>query len=245
MKIIQLRGEGECVVCGKKTEAKMIRYCEKCYEKEENKKRKEDAMQEYHRLFAASNISARAHNVFLDKIRPTRGQKDIVEGLLNSIEEFNHDRWGLPYLFGEVGTGKSLLSMSSASTAMLNKGASAFYVHIPDLMNDIEYYRKNKDRILGCDFLIMDDLGHHNVSDYTVNLLFTILNDRMAGNHGTMIVSNFSIEGFIEKIVNDGTRRETANAIRDRISSMCLPVELVGENVRLRKATERAWKSKK
>ena len=91
----------------------------------------------------------------------------------------------------------------------------------------------------------MDDLGHHNVSDYTVNLLFTILNDRMAGNHGTMIVSNFSIEGFIEKIVNDGTRRETANAIRDRISSMCLPVELVGENVRLRKATERAWKSKK
>ena len=238
----QLLEEGQCVSCGKKTEAKLLRYCDSCYEKEKARMARESLTQEYNRLFAISNIPPRAHNVFLEKVKPTSGQKEIVEFLLGQIDSFDHDRWHLPYLFGGVGVGKSLLAVAAANTAMLNKGASVFYLHVSNLMNDLEYFRENKQNILGCDFLILDDLGHHNVSEYTINLLFTILNDRMSGNHGTMIVSNFTADEFVNKTISKGIPTQTVDAIRDRISSMCVPMELVGENVRMRKATQRAWK---
>jgi DNA replication protein DnaC len=135
--------------------------------------------------------------------------------------------------------------MAAANTLMRTKGGSAFYVHTSSLMNDIEYYRNNRDQMTRCDLLILDDLGHHNVSDYTINLLFAILNDRLAGNYGIMIISNFSRASFIERVLAKGIEAETVNAVRDRLLAMCDPIEVVSENVRKSRSLERKKAAKK
>ncbi len=118
------------------------------------------------------------------------------------IEEFGSHYRNL-FFCGTVGTGKSFLSCCIAKEVM-DRGYSVIYFSANALFQKIaEYTFTTKDKealaqfkndLLGCDLLIIDDLGTESVNSFVTAELFHCLNERHLHRRSTIISSNLTIE---------------------------------------------------
>lgn len=107
------------------------------------------------------------------------------------------------FFCGTVGTGKSFLSCCIAKEVM-DKGYSVIYFSASALfqkiseytfaMKDKEALAQFKNDLLGCDLLIIDDLGTESVNSFVTSELFNCLNERHLRQRSTIISSNLTIE---------------------------------------------------
>ena len=104
---------------------------------------------------------------------------------------------------GQVGSGKSHLSMAIANSLM-KKGVGVLYmpyresiISIKQSMMDKEYYQKSINRFKMCKVLLIDDLFKGSITGSDVNIMFEIINFRYL-NGMPMIVS---CERSIEEIM--------------------------------------------
>ena len=79
--------------------------------------------------------------------------------------------------------------------------------------------------------LIIDDLGKERPSEWTLEKLFTIINNRYENNLPVVITTNYNRDRLRERLANR-TNYEIADAIISRLYEMCKGINIKGTDKR-------------
>lgn len=137
---------------------------------------------------------------------------------------------------GGTGLGKTHLSTAIAKT-VIEAGFDVVYETAINLFSDYESERFERtrraedevsltDRYRTCDLLIMDDLGAELTNQFTVSVLYNLLNTRMGLGRSTVISTNLSAEEL---------RKRYTDRIASRLFGTYLTFFFRGDDIRMKK----------
>lgn len=164
--------------------------------------------------------------------------KGIPQRFLNvSVEDFPNFKFGprptSKYLFGSTGVGKTRLmwTMAKELISYFAINTDFEFISVPKLLHDIRQCYQRSDnsekKIVElysfANYLFLDDLGVEKTSEWTMQILYLILNTRYEEDFPTIISSNLSLSELSSHL---GER------ITSRISEMCELVKLAGTDRR-------------
>ena len=136
---------------------------------------------------------------------------------LNDYEKIKHDRKNSILLCGQVGSGKTHLSIG-LTLNLLKQGVSVVYMPYRDIitkikqnMLDKEYYKRELSKYQNADVLLIDDLYKGKITEADINIMFEVVNYRYL-NYLPIIVSS---EFEITRLLNFD------EAVGSRIYEMC------------------------
>ena len=89
-----------------------------------------------------------------------------------------------------------------------------------------EQARKDADRYMACDLLIVDDLGTEMPGQFTTAALYGLINDRLLSGKPTIISTNLTIEEF---------ERRYNRQIASRLRGSYTRIPFLGEDIRVLK----------
>lgn len=137
------------------------------------------------------------------------------------------------FLTGSTGTGKTHLAIAVLQEWMRNGHTGAFYT-VPELMLQMRrLIDENKaeaeyiDRLTAVEMLVLDDLGAEKDSEWVLERLFMIINNRHIHGRITVITSNLMLEELEQRGGLQWRR------ICSRIAGMSRSFRLLGEDMRL------------
>jgi DNA replication protein DnaC len=157
-----------------------------------------------------------------------------VRAYVDELDQRLDEGRGL-WLFGETpGTGKTTLAML-ISTAALAAGHSVAIYSLPKLLARIrqtydaqpggDSYTTFFDRLTAVDLLHIDDLGAEKRSDWVLEQLYALVNERYESRRSMLITTNLKHEELEEQI---GPRTVS------RLAQTCEEVEVRGQDQRWR-----------
>lgn len=134
---------------------------------------------------------------------------------------------------GDTGLGKTFLSACIARSVADN-GYSVVYESAAHLFARLErakfsgdeQARKDADKYIACDLLIVDDLGTEMPGQFTTAALYTLLNDRLLSGKPTIISTNLNSEDFSHRYSPQIASRLRGNFTR---------IPFVGRDIRMMK----------
>ncbi len=115
------------------------------------------------------------------------------------------------FLYGETGLGKTHLSLAIAG-AVTQKGYGVIYGSAQNLLDRMERERFKgeadgaTEAILGCDLLVLDDLGAEFSTQFSVAAVYNILNTRLQSGRPVIISTNLTVKELEKRY----TRRITS-----------------------------------
>jgi len=192
----------------------------------------------------ASQIPPRYRGVSLD--RPPlsdmardpgrRAVYEVVKGFVDAVEERLDAGAGL-WLMGDVGTGKTTLAML-VSKAALEAGRTVAIYSLPRLLARIrrtyeageaeDSYLAFFERLASVDLLHVDDLGAEKSSDWVLEQLYAIVDERYESQRSIVVTTNLQ---------PDELERQIGPRTVSRLVEMCGdPLPLFGEDRRYRVA---------
>ena len=136
---------------------------------------------------------------------------------------------------GGTGLGKTYLSACIARV-VAGKGFSVCYDSAAAALEAFEVQKFSRDqeageaasarvrRMLGCDLMILDDLGTEMISSISLSALYTLLNTRLVNGKKIIIITNCSDEELLKKYTPQ---------ICSRIKGEFLRLPFVGRDIRL------------
>ena len=135
---------------------------------------------------------------------------------------------------GDTGLGKTFLSACIARTVADN-GYSVVYETAGHLFTKMErakfandeQARKECEKYLACDLLIVDDLGTEMPGQFTTSALYGLVNDRIQSGKPTIISTNLTSEEFAHRY-----NRQIASRLRGSF----VRVPFLGEDIRVIKS---------
>ena len=137
----------------------------------------------------------------VDVVRPVQV---FVRNIAKNISE-GHGLW----FEGDVGTGKTALAML-VSQAALKEGLSVAIYSVPHLLAKIRdtYDSANPDRsyvrffrqLTNVDLLHLDDMGAQKQTDWVLEQLYSLVNERYENERSIMITTNLALAGLEEQI---------------------------------------------
>lgn len=89
------------------------------------------------------------------------------------------------------------------------------------------------DRLLGCQFLILDDFGMERQTEFAREQVFNLINGRYLNGNPIIMTTNLTLQ----QMKNPQTMAE--QRIYDRVLEMCVPVCFEGESLRREKAGQK------
>ena len=117
-------------------------------------------------------------------------------------------------MMGRTGLGKTHLSLA-IGREVIEKGFGVIYVSAQNIFDKIEQEHFSKSGsekestlslVLSCDLLILDDLGAEFSTNFTVSMLYNIINTRINAHIPTIINTNLSLlelqQKYSERIVS-------------------------------------------
>lgn len=136
------------------------------------------------------------------------------------------------WLFGDTGTGKTTLAMLVSKAALEANRSVAIY-SLPKLLARIrrtydaepggDSYLAFFERLTSVDLLHVDDLGAEKRSDWVLEQLYALVNERYEAERSVMVTTNLPHEDLEEQI---GSRTVS------RLSQMCDEIPLFGADRR-------------
>jgi DNA replication protein DnaC len=191
----------------------------------------------------ASTIPRKYQGVSLDRppisdMAATRAQAPVYKAVKEFVEQIG-DRLaageGL-WLMGDVGTGKTTLAMLVSKAAVEAQHTVAIY-SLPHLLARIrrtydddagEGYLEFFERLTSVDLLHIDDLGVEKRSDWALEQLYAIVNERYEAQRSIVVTTNLDQTALEEQI---GPRTVS------RLVEICGdPLPLFGDDLRYRVA---------
>jgi DNA replication protein DnaC len=130
-----------------------------------------------------------------------------VRGFIDAIDERLEAGTGL-WLMGDVGTGKTALAMLASKHA-LEAGYSAAIYSAPKLMAHIRAtygadtggdYLELFEKLTAVDLLHVDDLGAEKKTDWVLEQLYSIVNERYEAERSMIVTTNLAPERLEEQI---------------------------------------------
>ena len=187
----------------------------------------------------ASTIPARYRGVSFDRPPVSDMARDLqtkaavaeVQGFVDELEQRLDEGRGL-WLFGDTGTGKTTLAMLISSAA-LEAGRTVAIYSLPKLLARIrrtydaepggDNYLSFFERLTSVDLLHIDDLGAEKRSDWVLEQLYALINERYETQRSILITTNLAHEDLEEQI---GPRTVS------RLTQMCDEVPVFGTDRR-------------
>ncbi len=161
-----------------------------------------------------------------------------VQAITDYIEELDQriaDGRGL-WIEGDVGTGKTTLAMLVSKCA-IEAGRSVALYSLPRLLARIRRtydggagelsYLEFFNRLTSVDLLHLDDLGAEKRSDWVLEQLYAIVDERYATNRSMLVTTNLELPDLEQQI---GARTVS------RLVEICEVVPLYGDDRRFRAA---------
>jgi DNA replication protein DnaC len=154
-----------------------------------------------------------------------------VRGFVDDLDVRLQEGRGL-WLFGDTGTGKTTLAML-ISKAALEAGKTVAIYSLPKLLARIrrtydsepggDSYLSFFERLTSVDLLHIDDLGAEKRSDWVLEQLYALVNERYEAQRSILITTNLPHPELEEQI---GSRTVS------RLTQICDEVEVRGEDRR-------------
>ncbi|HEY2716157.1 MAG TPA: ATP-binding protein [Solirubrobacterales bacterium] len=191
----------------------------------------------------ASAIPARYRGVSFERPPVSDMARDLqtkaavgdVRGFVEDLDERLDEGRGL-WLFGDTGTGKTTLAMLISSAA-LESGRTVAIYSLPKLLARIrrtydaepggDNYLSFFERLTSVDLLHIDDLGAEKRSDWVLEQLYALINERYETKRSVLITTNLPHEELEEQI---GPRTVS------RLTQMCDEVPVFGSDRRYGRA---------
>ena len=139
------------------------------------------------------------------QLSPRANMDLIYEVCLSYARKFDRFHFKNLLLSGAPGLGKTFLSACIARTVS-ERGYSVVYDTAANVFAQFEARKFQRDgadqreardetrRYLGCDLLILDDLGSELTTQFTQASLYELVNNRLVSGRHTVISSNLSLE---------------------------------------------------
>lgn len=198
---------------------------EKIKKEKELAEEQELRKQKIESILGKSGIKKRYLSRTIDSFSVTAENKrsfEVATDYIKNFREYFTQGKGL-YLEGPCGTGKTHLAIAIA-LAIINTGVPVICKTSIDILGDIKRcYERNsevtEEEVLEAyktvDLLIIDDLGKEQVTEWSVPVLYSILNERYEALLPTIITTNYNTTALAEKLSAKGDT-ETAKAIISR-----------------------------
>ncbi|MBU5454289.1 ATP-binding protein [Caproiciproducens sp. MSJ-32] len=132
-----------------------------------------------------------------DKYTPRRNIENIVKYFKEEfIPNFNNIDENILF-YGNSGTGKTFLSCCIAKE-LLDNGHLVVYRTIDELIKNLreiifENNQELEDLLINCDFLIIDDLGAEQITDFSTTEFFNLLNKKLLKKKKMLVSTNLSL----------------------------------------------------
>jgi DNA replication protein DnaC len=135
-----------------------------------------------------------------------------VRSFIHSVDERLAAGDGL-WFYGDVGTGKTSLAMLVSKAALERDHSVAIY-SVPRLIAEIRntYERDSGDsyvqlfrRLCGVDLLHLDDLGAERTTDWVLEQLYSIVNERWQDRRSIVVTTNISNREDLERQIGRRT----------------------------------------
>ncbi|NLF34653.1 MAG: ATP-binding protein [Clostridiales bacterium] len=170
-------------------------------------------------------------------ISPRENMEMVSEICRNYAQRFGRFYFNNLLLTGAPGLGKTFLSACIARTVSENgfsvvyDTAGQIFAHFEDqkFSRDTETASEARDetrRYLGCDLLILDDLGSELTTPFVQAALYRIVNTRLVGAQHTVISTNLSM---------DELRRRYTPQVASRLEGEYRALPFFGDDIRMLK----------
>lgn len=128
------------------------------------------------------------------------------------------------YIHGPSRAGKTYCA-SAMAKAFISAGYSVILTTSLEMLDSIkESFDGNSklgpSRFIGCDVLIIDDIGKENANAWVMTMLFQVINARYESMHPTIVTSQYSPFELTARMSRSG-ERESATAIVERLKETC------------------------
>jgi istB domain protein ATP-binding protein len=174
--------------------------------------------------FVVNDVNRKAYEIAKSYVDNWQENKDKGEGL---------------YFEGTCGTGKTHLAVAIAMK-LINQGVPVICKTSIDLLASIKqsYERDstvNEEDVIEAyntvDLLVIDDLGKERATEWSVPILYRIINDRYENMLPTVITTNYNTDDLIDKL-NASNDNEKAEAIISRFKGSASCVTMAWEDYR-------------
>lgn len=171
----------------------------------------------------------------------TADNKAAVKAANELVE---NPQFGL-YIYGKPGTGKTFLAAIIAQE-LIHKGKSVIFGDVPSVLDDLKDTfdggGENKlsqlmSMLAETDMLVLDDLGTEVPTEWAVERLYKIINDRYNSDKPLIVTSNYK-PNIVGERMNHPKKKEgtydsvTGDRIISRLLQMCKGVMIKGEDRR-------------
>jgi DNA replication protein DnaC len=198
-----------------------------------------ERMNRGHNRGISSVIPARYRGVSFDRPPVSDMARDLqtkagvteVHAFIDDLDRRLTEGRGL-WIFGDTGTGKTTLAML-ISKAALEAGRSVAIYSLPKLLARIrrtydsepggDSYLSLFDKLTSVDLLHIDDLGAEKRSDWVLEQLYALVNERYETERSVIITTNLGHEELEEQI---GSRTVS------RLTEICDEIEVHGHDRR-------------
>ena len=134
------------------------------------------------------------------------------------------------YIFGDVGTLKTHLA-SATARILVQHGVGVKFSAMWKILDEIKAgFRENYDplpKYQRAKVLVLDDLGKESPTDYALERIFALVDERNARMLPTAITTQYKPSRLIERLAKNGDE-DTAIAIVSRLRQDCRAIELDG-----------------
>ena len=160
---------------------------------------------------------------------PYNHMKRIYDYCVSYADYFSTSNKSL-LMLGSAGLGKTHLACAIANVVMKN-GYTVMYSSSQSLFSKIEQSRYSDEDIisdiLNCDLFILDDLGAESMTNYSLSVLYNIVNTRMIENKPCIYTSNLTSQAALQKRYGE--------KISSRLLGSCDTFVFVGDDIRIMK----------
>lgn len=156
---------------------------------------------------------------------------EALKKYVSNFEEFYHDGRGL-LIYGNIGTGKTY-GAAAVANALIDNGVSVLMTNFSRIINQLQetFDRRQQkiDNLNQYELLVIDDLGAERSTDYTNEIIYSVIDARYRAGKPLIVTTNLSMSE-LKNPPNVATAR-----IYDRILEKCFPIEMNGESQRRKK----------
>ncbi|MEN6487850.1 MAG: ATP-binding protein, partial [Smithella sp.] len=228
---------------------KAVKYWEGYDIEAEKKRAEEEALKEriqhkktVEKLLQHSGISKRfQQRTFNTFVTDTPGRKNVYKKAREYAVKFSEAQAtgeGL-YIEGTNGTGKTHLA-AAIGLYLTEQEYSVVMKTSFDLLDEIKKafddQTKSEHQIMRayreCDLLIIDDLGKEQCTDWSMSILYSIVNDRYESMRPIIITTNFGDEDLIQTLTPKGYGSQKIEAIISRLREVSKTLIMAWEDCR-------------